>query len=62
MGRQAIREGSLTMTISQAAVALGISDYLARRLVKEGIIPAIRLGQTTRVPKKAVTEILENRK
>ncbi|MFC1994874.1 helix-turn-helix domain-containing protein [Chloroflexota bacterium] len=61
MGKQAIREGSLTMTISQVAVALGISEYLARRLVKDGTIPAIGFGQTTRIPKCAIAEILENR-
>lgn len=59
MGRQAITEGSLTMSVSQAAVALGISTFLARRLIKEGQIPAVKLGQATRVPKKAITEILE---
>jgi excisionase family DNA binding protein len=60
VGKQAVREGSLTMSVSQAAVALGISDYLARRLVKEGTIRSIRLGQTVRVPKKTIAEILEN--
>ena len=61
MGKQAIREQSLTMTISQAAVVLGISDYLARRLVKDGTIPCIRLGQATRIPKNTINKILEER-
>ncbi len=62
MGKQSIREGSLTLTISQAAVALGISDYLARRLVKEGAIRAVRLGQIVRVPKNAIAEMLDTEK
>jgi excisionase family DNA binding protein len=61
MGKQAIREGSLTMTVSQVAVALGISAYLTRKLVKDGTIPCIRLGQTTRIPKNAINKILEER-
>ena len=61
MGKQAIREGSLTMTISQVAIALGISEYLARRLVKDGTIPSVRLGQITRIPKNAISQILETR-
>ena len=44
-------EETLTLTVGQAAEALGISEYLARRMVKRGELPTIRFGRLVRIPR-----------
>lgn len=44
-------EVPLTLTVSQAAEMLGISEYLARRMIKLSKLPAMRFGRLVRVPR-----------
>lgn len=41
----------LTLTVGQTAEILGVSEYLARQMVKRGELPAIRFGRLVRVPR-----------
>jgi len=45
------REVPLTLTVGQAAEMLGISEYLARQMIKQGKLPAIKCGRLVRVPR-----------
>jgi len=45
------RDQALTLTVGQAAEMLGISEYLARQMVKHGKLPAMRFGRLVRVPR-----------
>ena len=45
------RQDSLALTAEDASDLLGISVYLVRRMIKEGKLPAIKLGKLTRIPK-----------
>jgi predicted site-specific integrase-resolvase len=56
------REETLTLTISETARELGISEYLARRLVKNGSIPSVRLGRLVRVPRIRLMELVSGNK
>lgn len=42
-------------TVGQVAKAFSISSQHVRRLVKDGQIPAVRLGRSIRIPLAAVT-------
>lgn len=59
MATKTIREDSLTLSIGQAAYMLGISYYLAQKLIRSGQIPSIRLGKIIRVPKARLMKMLE---
>lgn len=60
MGKANYAKGNaMTLTIGQAARELGISDYLAEKLVREGKLRSVRLGKLVRVPRSALTELLE---
>lgn len=48
----------LTLTIDETAQALGISRTLAYLMVRDGRLPAIRLGGTWRVPRAALGALL----
>lgn len=50
----------LTMTVEEAAVALGVSRATAYLLARTGAIPAIRLGERRLVVPKAALERLLN--
>ena len=51
---------SLTMTIAEAAKALGISRNLAYALANQGKIPALRLSERRLVvPRAALQKMLE---
>ena len=50
---------ALTLTIQQAAKELGISEYMAEQLVKKGKLRSVKLGKLVRVPRVALTELLE---
>lgn len=49
---------TLTFTVEQVAMLLGISRTTAYESVKRGEIPAVRLGQRLVVPKNAVAAML----
>lgn len=49
----------LTMTVEEAAVALGISRASAYEAVGRGEIPCIRIGRRILIPKVALEKLLE---
>jgi len=59
MGRQAVKEESLTVTLHRAADLLGVSYYHIYMMAKRGELPVVRLGKAMRVSKKAIERILE---
>jgi excisionase family DNA binding protein len=50
----------LTLTVREAATALGISRGLAYEMVKTGKIPSIRFGKRVLVPQRALERLLES--
>ncbi len=52
---------ALTLTTQQAAKELGISAYMTDKLVKRGELRTVRLGKLVRVPRTALTELLEEK-
>ncbi len=51
MATKTIKKDSLTLSTGQVAHMLGISEYLAQKLIRSGQIPSIRFGKIVRVPK-----------
>ena len=49
----------LTMTVEEAATALGISRATAYEAVSRGEIPAIRIGRRILIPKVALAKLLD---
>jgi excisionase family DNA binding protein len=49
----------LTMTVEEAAIALGISRATAYEAVGRGEIPCIRIGRRILIPKVALEKMLE---
>lgn len=49
---------SLTVTIPEAAIIIGISRGLAYRLVKEGTIPSLRLGKRLLISRIRLEEFI----
>ena len=50
----------LTYRIDEAAAAIGISKPIMAQLVHSSGFPAIRVGKRWLIPKKALTEWLDN--
>lgn len=50
----------LTMTVEEAASALGISRSFAYEAIAKGEIPCIRIGKRILVPRIALEKMLEN--
>jgi excisionase family DNA binding protein len=50
-----------TMRVEEAAKVLGIGRSLAYRLVRDGQIPHIRLGDRVLIPRDAIEEMLKGR-
>jgi excisionase family DNA binding protein len=48
------------MTVEEAARALGINRNSAYQAVRDGELPAIRIGRRLLVPKAAFNKLLEN--
>jgi excisionase family DNA binding protein len=48
------------LQISQVSALLEISDTTTRRLVKKGILPAIRVGRQIRIDPRRFQEWLDN--
>lgn len=44
----------ITYSVAEAAEVLGISQWLAYRLIKSGELPVVRLGRRVVVPKVAL--------
>lgn len=53
-------EERLVLTVSQAAVLLGISRAFAYELVARGELPVIRLGRRRLVPRRALVALVED--
>jgi excisionase family DNA binding protein len=58
MGKQAIKEESLTVSVDRAAVILGVNYHTIWSGVKSGEIPAIRFGRAIRISKKWIEKKL----
>lgn len=50
-----------TLTVPEAAKALGIGDTLAWRLVQTGELRTVKLGRRRLVPRSALDELLRGR-
>ena len=50
----------LTMTVEEAADALGISRALAYELVARGELPSLRLGRRIVVPRRALEALVDD--
>jgi excisionase family DNA binding protein len=51
----------LALTVEEAAKLLSISRSLAYRWVKDGTLPAIRVGNAVRIPRRALEAWIEER-
>ena len=52
------RGNAMTLTIQQAAEELGISEYMADKLVKDGGLRSVKLGKLIRIPRVALDELM----
>ena len=48
----------LTMNVEETAVCLGISRGMAYDMVRQGVIPSLRLGRRIVVPQTALEDLL----
>ena len=48
----------LTMTVEEAAKALGIGRNLAYQQAADGVLPTVRIGRRLLVPREALKELL----
>lgn len=53
------KDDALTMTVDEVAEALGVSKYLVWEMVRRKEIRSIKLGKLRRIPRTALTELLE---
>lgn len=60
IGATAESPGRMTLTVEEAATALGISRALAYEAVRRGEIPAVKVGRRILVPRSALRVLLEN--
>ena len=49
----------ITLTIREAAKAIGIHEQTLRRYVRRGIVPAVRLGSRVLIPVEALRRLIE---
>lgn len=56
------KDDALTMTVDEVAEALGVSKYLVWEMVRRNEIRSIKLGKLRRIPRTALTELLEGKK
>ena len=52
-------EGRLTLTVDEAAEALGVSRSTAYSLVQRGELPSVRLGRRIVVPARRLLALLD---
>lgn len=57
--KQYTKDDALTMTVDEVAVALGVSKYLVWEMIRRNEIRSIKLGKLRRIPRTALTELLE---
>jgi excisionase family DNA binding protein len=57
--KQYDKKDALTMTVDEVAEALGVSKYLVWEMVRRNEIRSIKLGKLRRIPRTALTELLE---
>ena len=50
----------LTISVEEAAAALGISRTLAYESIRRGDLPVIRIGRRLLIPKHALDELLRS--
>lgn len=50
----------LTLTVEEAAAALGIGRTMAYYAVKSGQIPSVRIGKRRLIPKDGLKQMLNN--
>ena len=53
-------QDSLTLTVTEAAIALGISRNLAYDMAKAGKLPVVRLGRRLLVSRAALERMLQD--
>lgn len=46
-------------TVPQFAVAMHVSELTIRRRIQSGVISAVKVGKTWRIPKSELTQIFE---
>lgn len=56
----ATSQDRLTLTVEEAAAALGISHALAYEAVQRGDIPCIRIGRRILVPRSGLNRMLDS--
>lgn len=54
-----LEQDRFTMSVEEAAEALGISRALAYELVRRGDLPHLRLGRRVVVPRKALERFID---
>lgn len=59
MADEKMNQKGLTMTVEEAAAALGVSRNLAYEAARDGRIPAIRIGRRLLVSRHALEKLLE---
>jgi excisionase family DNA binding protein len=47
------------MTVRMVASELNISTHTVRRMIREGVLPGVRVGAALRVPRALLEEYLE---
>jgi len=52
---------TLTISVRRAAEMLGISEYLARQMVKHGELPTMRFGRLVRVPRARLMALVNGK-
>ena len=54
------QQDSLTLTVTEAAIALGISRNLAYDMARAGKLPVVRLGRRLLVSRAALERMLQD--
>lgn len=53
-------EQTIALDVNQVAELLGVSVWLVRKMIRQGEIRHVRLGQLIRVPRSEVDRFLES--
>lgn len=53
-----VEAGSDLVTVAEVAAVLGVSRMTTYRLIHDGLLPAIRVGRSFRVTRKAVADFV----
>jgi excisionase family DNA binding protein len=46
------------LSVSEAAAMLGLTDYLVRQAIRDGLLDAFRVGRTLRIRPASVSRLL----